>query len=64
MFLGISLIVIVVFFAVIEWTSKPRGTSKDDPAAHPEVQIPQPRSGEHDRSVRFTRPYSEQQQQP
>jgi hypothetical protein len=56
MFWGIALIVIVAFFAAIEWTSKPRSTSEDTPAADPGLKIPQPRSAEHDRSVRFTRP--------
>ena len=49
------LIGIVLVMAVVEWTSRPHGDG-NAPAADPDVAIPQPRSGEHDRSVHFTRP--------
>lgn len=47
-------VAVVAILAIIDWTARPRRNGNTP--ADADVIIPQPRSAEHDRSVRFTRP--------
>ena len=39
----VPLVVLVAFFVLVEWTSRPRGSAKDVPSGDVDIDIPRPR---------------------